>query len=90
MKDTAGVFRGYCKACGPKSCPESRNDEDGKTRCSYCDCVPLKHVEMETEPVCLPPKMSQKQIFYTGCVFHADILDRVVFLCSENFRQGWV
>ena len=29
--------------------------------------------------VCLPPRMSQKPIFYTGCVFHAEILDRVCF-----------
>ena len=31
--------------------------------------------------------MSQKPIFYTGCVFHADILDRVYF-SYEYFRQG--
>ena len=35
--------------------------------------------------VCLAPKMSQKRIFYTGCVFHTNILDRVVFFCSEKF-----
>ena len=49
MKDIAGVFIGHCQALGPKSCPEFRNDEDGKTRCSYCDCVPLKHLEVQTE-----------------------------------------
>ena len=35
--------------------------------------------------------MSEKRIFYTGCVFRTDILDRVVFLFSEKFyifRQG--
>ena len=42
--------------------------------------------------------MSQKPIFYTGCVFHADILDRcvfhtnildrVVFSCYEKFYTG--
>ena len=37
--------------------------------------------------VCLPPRMSQKPIFYTGCVFHADILDRVCF-SYQYFRQG--
>ena len=31
--------------------------------------------------------MSQKPIFYTGCVFHADILDRVCF-SYQYFRQG--
>ena len=29
--------------------------------------------------VCLPSRMSQKPIFYTGYVFHADIFDRVCF-----------
>ena len=38
--------------------------------------------------VCLPPKMSQKRILYTGCIFHTNILDRVVFLCSEKFQTG--
>ena len=31
--------------------------------------------------------MSQKPIFYTGCVFHADILDRVCF-SYQYFRQS--
>ena len=29
--------------------------------------------------VCLPPKMNQKRVFYTGCVFRTDNLDRVGF-----------
>ena len=29
----------------------------------------------------------KKPIFYTGCVFHADILDRVCF-SYQYFRQG--
>ena len=33
------------------------------------------------------PRMSQKPIFYTGCVFHADFLDRVCF-SYQYFRQG--
>ena len=37
--------------------------------------------------VCLPPKMSQKRTFYTRCVSHADILDRVCF-SYQYFRQG--
>ena len=37
--------------------------------------------------VFLSPRMSQKPIFCTGCVFHADILDRV-FFSYQYFRQG--
>ena len=61
MKDIAGAFRGHF---GPKSCPEFRNDEDGKTRCSYCDCVPLKHVEVETEPVSKNQCINKVRKFY--------------------------
>ena len=64
MKDIAGVFRGYCQACGPKSCPEFRNDEDGKTRCLYCNCVPLKHVEVETEPFAKNQYINKVRKFY--------------------------
>ena len=82
MKNSLGVNRGHCKACGEDECKDY-NVQKNTDLCGYCGCYPVKHVKIRSkEKLLTKTQTAEEQAHQSRLNAYAEV-EEVVRFCFE-------